>query len=238
MPAENIIAIQETVLNSGSSSSRPSGMRPNLPAASQMTNSTNPLATSANSQPMLCTTQPRPAVEAELRVEVLVNPQRTKPMARAAVIPKTIVSSRRGSSAGCSSMLRSSAGWRASSRAADSPIASPGAVGPVLVSGVLTQLRAPDRGAPLLRLLVRYVSGQLSRPDTMPNVSAQAKSTRAHRAGQQHRVSLCHTAIHVCREPHHSALPPLPGATWPGGGASGPHGPGCPLGATWPALLP
>ena len=61
MPAENIIAIQETVLNSGSSSSRPSGIRPNLLAASQMTKSTKPDATSENSQPMLCTTQPRPA---------------------------------------------------------------------------------------------------------------------------------------------------------------------------------
>ena len=37
MPALNIIATQDTVLNSGSSSSRPSGIRPYRPAASQIT---------------------------------------------------------------------------------------------------------------------------------------------------------------------------------------------------------
>ena len=37
MPALNIIAIHETVRNSGSSSSRPSGMRPYLLAASHRT---------------------------------------------------------------------------------------------------------------------------------------------------------------------------------------------------------
>ena len=57
MPALNIIAIQETVLNSGSSSSPPSGMLPNRPAASQITKATKPEASTTNSQPMLCTVQ-------------------------------------------------------------------------------------------------------------------------------------------------------------------------------------
>ena len=37
MPALNIIATQDTVRNSGCSSSRPSGIRPYRPAASQIT---------------------------------------------------------------------------------------------------------------------------------------------------------------------------------------------------------
>ena len=137
MPAENIIAIQDTVLNSGSSSSRPSGMRPYLLAASQMTNRTKPEATSEKSQPMLCTTQPRPAPEAELRVSVLRKPQSTKAIAIAAVTPKTIVSTFCGLSAWCSSTTGSSAGCRAS-RASFSPAAWAGAAGPVLVSVVST----------------------------------------------------------------------------------------------------
>ena len=52
MPALNIIATQETVRNSGSSSSRPSGMSPNRLAASQMTNTTNALAVVTKSQPV------------------------------------------------------------------------------------------------------------------------------------------------------------------------------------------
>ena len=55
-------------------------MRPYLLAASQMTKMTKPDATSENSQPMLCTTQPRPAVEAELSVAVLRKPHSTKPI--------------------------------------------------------------------------------------------------------------------------------------------------------------
>ncbi len=57
MPALNIIAIQETVRNSGSSSSRPSGMLPNRLAASQITNTTNALAVVTNSQPVSAITQ-------------------------------------------------------------------------------------------------------------------------------------------------------------------------------------
>jgi hypothetical protein len=64
MPALNIIAIQETVLNSGSSSSLPSGMVPKRPAASQITKATKAEARVTTSQPMLVTVQHRSA-EAE-----------------------------------------------------------------------------------------------------------------------------------------------------------------------------
>jgi hypothetical protein len=51
MPALNIIATHEIGRNSGSSSSQPSGMLPNLPSASPSTKTTNPDAVSANNQP-------------------------------------------------------------------------------------------------------------------------------------------------------------------------------------------
>ena len=56
MPALNIIATHDTVRNSGPSSSRPSGMLPNLLTASQITKTTNALAVSTNSQPVLVMT--------------------------------------------------------------------------------------------------------------------------------------------------------------------------------------
>src|SRR3954447_16146524 len=58
MPALNIIAIHEMVRNSGRSSSRPSGIRPYLLAASQITYTTNADARSTNSQPRLPVIQP------------------------------------------------------------------------------------------------------------------------------------------------------------------------------------
>jgi hypothetical protein len=51
MPALNIIAIQETVRNSGASSSRPSGILPYLLTASHSAKMTNPLAARTNAQP-------------------------------------------------------------------------------------------------------------------------------------------------------------------------------------------
>ena len=51
MPALNIIAIHETVRNSGASSSRPSGIRPYLLIASHSAKTTKPLAASTNAQP-------------------------------------------------------------------------------------------------------------------------------------------------------------------------------------------
>ena len=65
MPAENIIATHETVRNSGClvvAAERDAAELARRPARSRRR--TKPLATSENSQPMLCTTQPRPAVEA------------------------------------------------------------------------------------------------------------------------------------------------------------------------------
>jgi hypothetical protein len=51
MPALNIMAIQETVRNSGFSLSAPSGIRPYRLIASPIANTTKPLATSTNAQP-------------------------------------------------------------------------------------------------------------------------------------------------------------------------------------------
>ena len=58
MPALNIIAIHETVLNSGSSSSRPSGMLPNrLTASQQHEDARTPATSTTNSQPVLSIVQ-------------------------------------------------------------------------------------------------------------------------------------------------------------------------------------
>src|SRR5512145_1344161 len=92
MPALNIIAIHETVRNSGSSSSLPSGIVPKRPAASQMTKTTKTEARVTNSHPMFVTVQERAAEEAVPRLEVLANPQTRKPTASAAVTPKTTLS--------------------------------------------------------------------------------------------------------------------------------------------------
>src|SRR3712207_188565 len=82
MPALNIIATQDTVRNSGSSSSRPSGMRPYRPAASQTTNTTKAEASSTNSQPRLVSTHSRAVPLAEPRPCGLAKPQATKARAR------------------------------------------------------------------------------------------------------------------------------------------------------------
>ena len=84
MPALNIIAIQEMVRNSGRSSSRPSGIRPYLLAASQITYTTNADASSTNSQPRLPVTQPRTEPLTEPRPVGVAKPQATKPSAIAA----------------------------------------------------------------------------------------------------------------------------------------------------------
>lgn len=89
MPAENIIAIHDTVENSGRSLSLPSGMRPYFPAASQITKMTQPDATSAKIQPALLTTYPRPVFDDEARDDVPSSHQSTKPIDTAAVMPKT-----------------------------------------------------------------------------------------------------------------------------------------------------
>src|SRR6476660_9502747 len=99
MPAENIIATHDDVRNSGASPSPPSGMLPYLLAASQMTKTTKPEATSEKSQPVLCTTKSRPADALVLRLSVLSAPQRTKAIATGAASSWFTGG---GSSAGCS----------------------------------------------------------------------------------------------------------------------------------------
>ena len=87
MPALNIIAIHETVRNSGSSSSRPSGMRPYRLNASHSEKNTNPVADRTNSQPTLASSQSSDASAAELRVCVDAAPHRTNVSDRRAAIP-------------------------------------------------------------------------------------------------------------------------------------------------------
>src|SRR5215213_6139693 len=77
IPALNIIAIQETVRNSGASSSRPSGIRP------------NPLTASTNAQPPAVMTPPSTAVATALSESVPATPQTMNARTRAAAIPKT-----------------------------------------------------------------------------------------------------------------------------------------------------
>src|SRR4051794_33885497 len=95
MPALNIIATHEMVRNSGSSSSQPSGMLPNLPSASHSTNTTKPDAVSANSQPVLFMIQVRADPDALANVAVLTKPQTRNPSAMSAVMPNTTLSSPR-----------------------------------------------------------------------------------------------------------------------------------------------
>lgn len=75
IPALNIMAIQDTVRNSGSSSSRPSGMLPNRPSAIHSTNSTKPEAASVNSHPVLVITQPSASPDADANAAVSMNPR-------------------------------------------------------------------------------------------------------------------------------------------------------------------
>ena len=76
-------------MNSGSSSSRPSGMVPYRPSASHSTKTTNPDAVSTNSHPVLSITQASALPDALASVSVLTKPHTRKPTAMAAVTPKT-----------------------------------------------------------------------------------------------------------------------------------------------------
>src|SRR3712207_3196798 len=84
MPALNIIAIHEIVRNSGRSASRPSGIRPDLLAASQITEMTKADARSTNSQPSLPVTQPRTDALTVPSPVGVAKPQATNPRAMAA----------------------------------------------------------------------------------------------------------------------------------------------------------
>ncbi len=95
MPAENIMAIQETPLNSGSSSSRPSGIVPYRPSASQSTKTTNPDPVSTNNQPVLSMTHVSALPEALASDGVLTKPHTRNPTAMTAVMPNTTQSTPR-----------------------------------------------------------------------------------------------------------------------------------------------
>src|SRR3954466_10888232 len=130
MPAENIIATHDDVRNSGASPSPPSGMLPYLLAASQMTKTTKPEATSEKSQPVLWTTKSRPAEALVLRLSVPRAPHRTKAMATPAATPKTTLSTRDGGASSWFTGGGSSAGCSASSG--------------LLVSSLIRHGRHPD----------------------------------------------------------------------------------------------
>src|SRR5919107_3838562 len=122
MPALNIIAIHEMVRNSGRSWSRPSGIRPYLPAASQITKTTNADANSTNSQPRLPVTQPSIDPLAVPRPVGVTKPQATKPNAMAAAMANRTLSTAQCRSAwhggvsamaGCVPVTVTSVAWRA-----------------------------------------------------------------------------------------------------------------------------
>src|SRR6478735_10343151 len=149
MPAENIIATHDDVRNSGASPSPPSGMLPYLLAASQMTKTTKPEATSEKSQPVLCTTKSRPAEALVLRLSVLSAPQRTKAMATAAATPKTTLSTREGAASSWFTGGGSSAGCSTSSG--------------LLVSSLIRHGRHPDE-VPSVSSQLRVTDVSMKRP--------------------------------------------------------------------------
>ena len=182
----------------------PSGMRPNLPAASQITNSTKPLATRENSQPMLCTTQPRPAVEAELSVEVLRKPQSTKPMAMAAVTPKTIVS--RLLRLLCRVLLEREVegGVQGLLEGACLPRRIDGRGGSGVGQLCAHAVTAP-RVAGRLSFVFSSVTYQARTVDGPPcRQRGQRPNRTARRNASARLVPLWHNEVHVCRESHHT----------------------------------
>src|ERR671920_636686 len=118
MPALNIIAIHEMVRNSGRSSSRPSGIRPYLPAASQITNTTNADDSSTNSQPRLPVIQPSAELLAVPSPVGLTKPQTTKPSAMAAATANRTLST---------AQCRSATQGGGSARAGWIPVTNPSA---------------------------------------------------------------------------------------------------------------
>ena len=92
MPALNIIATQETVRNSGRSSSRPSGMRPYLLTANQMAKTTKALAARTKAQPPAAMTPLNTLVATALSDRLLTRPQTSSAKTRAAATPKTTLS--------------------------------------------------------------------------------------------------------------------------------------------------
>ena len=90
MPALNIIAIQETVRNSGASSSWPSGMRPYRLTASHSAKTTKPLAASTNAQPPPVMMPPSTVVATALSESVPNTPQAMNARTSTAATPNTV----------------------------------------------------------------------------------------------------------------------------------------------------
>ncbi len=89
MPALNIMATQETVLNSGSSPSWPRVIFPYRLMASQSAKTTKPVAVSMKNQPPLCIRPLSMSVETFSSESVATPPQTTKARVRTAVTPNT-----------------------------------------------------------------------------------------------------------------------------------------------------
>ena len=89
IPALNIIAIHETVRNSGASSSRPSGILPYLLTASHNAKMTNPLAARTNAQPPPVMTPPSTVEATALSDLELSTPHAMNATMRPAATPNT-----------------------------------------------------------------------------------------------------------------------------------------------------
>jgi hypothetical protein len=88
MPALNIMAIQDTVRNSGRSPSAPSGILPYLLNATHRAKITKPLAASTNAQPPPVITPFSTAADTADSVSVDATPHTTKATVSTAAIPK------------------------------------------------------------------------------------------------------------------------------------------------------
>ena len=89
IPALNIMAIHDTVRNSGFSSSRPSGILPYLLIASHSANTTNPLAARTKAQPPPVMIALSTAEATALSDDVPSTPQAMKATMSPAATPNT-----------------------------------------------------------------------------------------------------------------------------------------------------
>src|SRR5215218_2633028 len=177
MPALNIMAIHETVRNSGASSSRPRGIRPYLLAASHSTKTTKAEARVTNSQPRFSSIQTSAEPLAEPRPVGLRKPHATNARARTAETANTPRSSRPFSSAtggggaaraGCSSVCGPETDPVGAGAVAAAGSWGPGrAVGVIVTGGCCARAGAPPfrvRGDEIL-VPVDVVCARPARPD-------------------------------------------------------------------------
>src|SRR3954454_15833240 len=191
MPALNIIATQETVRNSGASSSRPSGIRPYLLAASHSTYSTKPEASVTNSQPRLASIQVS-AVELALpRFVGAAKPQATNASATTAATPKTTRSSPPRSA--CGTGGSASAGW-ASVMSCSLSVTGIGCASPC--GGLLTGGCGALTRAPLPSLALRDCDRRPGAGDGEPGPPPCARCRRAANRVDQDLVTQGHDGCH------------------------------------------